>query len=636
MPIHRQMHFIWLGRPPSDETLFAMRTWKLLNPTLTVTCWYDSSTFNAEQHATMQAMQAEGIEFRDVQVADALKPMRESFAYRFYLNPTVELDEATREAHPQIIAALKPNFSAASDILRFNLLHHFGGIYADIDIVACKPIPEEVFSSGSLYFRRIQLSTAGGKSSYLNPDLQAWDIDDDRAKLLFSNLQQGLDKKFDDHSLIFRLYVLSGLFSNAFNMGMNMTGPRFFTENVLKTLPYENAADLPKNLLFPASAYVPDLFLHSWLTQSPMSDESVERVIEILRNALRNTATLCQITLKSEKELQSTQVIGKARHFDFFDYYMALRMQHYQAHKTFFDAQDAILLGKFENVIRKNARILGKRSIADAATQSSSPDPILLLDIEDADDDPDLFKDLATHVKHNTSLSHQEILTVESIAYMIRKNDIARAEPALAAACNHYIQNLYNKHLSQFQTDGLNSLLFITLLDLLRFEEQARFPIPSRSPHLQVSSMTRHRFCDSERFKKEDAIEHAEQIIHLNLLKNNPKLCQRVLFGVIRMSFHESSDLEFLAKLEAFSSEDDEEYSHEDYIADECKAYWPYARECARMNLDERKKFIEEKTALCQRVISLYRQIIDREQAPSNTPPEAGASTGPAHKKTKH
>lgn len=64
-----------------------------------------------------------------------------------------KIDKNLKVHHPKILSKCK-NFSEASDLLRFDILHQFGGLYIDTDFECVKSIDNLVSNKSFLIFRQ--------------------------------------------------------------------------------------------------------------------------------------------------------------------------------------------------------------------------------------------------------------------------------------------------------------------------------------------------------------------------------------------------------------------------------------------------------------------------------------------------
>ena len=103
--IPSMIHLIWLGSTPPPIVQLGIASWKKHHPTWTVKLWTD-----------------------------------EEIASLSWSHP--------RSQH--LFASAK-NWAEKSDVLRFEILYQFGGIYADTDMICLKPL-DPIIQSGVLFF----------------------------------------------------------------------------------------------------------------------------------------------------------------------------------------------------------------------------------------------------------------------------------------------------------------------------------------------------------------------------------------------------------------------------------------------------------------------------------------------------
>lgn len=121
MPIPKILHFIWVGaRPVSDAGLGNIKKWMTINPEFQVFLWVDRVATPPEvlENYVLQP------KYFHTEIA----------AERLVLMDITEHNMVSPEARYEI-DRLRPNYGAASDSLRYRILHRYGGAYYDCDIV---------------------------------------------------------------------------------------------------------------------------------------------------------------------------------------------------------------------------------------------------------------------------------------------------------------------------------------------------------------------------------------------------------------------------------------------------------------------------------------------------------------------
>lgn len=117
MPVPKNLHFIWVGlKILPDQNIDRIRKWMNLNPGLKFTLWVDKQGTERELLSQYTEIFASELKNQQLTIKDITEENVSSDAIRY------EIDR------------MRPNYGAASDLLRYNILPKFGGAYYDFDI----------------------------------------------------------------------------------------------------------------------------------------------------------------------------------------------------------------------------------------------------------------------------------------------------------------------------------------------------------------------------------------------------------------------------------------------------------------------------------------------------------------------
>lgn len=110
------MHFIWIGTTIPDNYAKNIKKWIRDNPDYEVKLWIDSDIYNNKIDAN-QAAKKTGATVCDISDTPYKNIITQNVRWYY--------DECSGQ---------HANFAAASDILRYEILYEYGGIYIDVDI----------------------------------------------------------------------------------------------------------------------------------------------------------------------------------------------------------------------------------------------------------------------------------------------------------------------------------------------------------------------------------------------------------------------------------------------------------------------------------------------------------------------
>jgi len=132
MAIPKIIHFIWLGEPILNDRLAKIRQWSVLNPNIKVILWLDKQGANNNaiygkkylqvfEKPEKLVTQNSEISIKDIQtLSETVKGNNYWECIRY------EIDK------------LRPNYGAASDLIRLAVLEELGGAYYDSDVTPIK------------------------------------------------------------------------------------------------------------------------------------------------------------------------------------------------------------------------------------------------------------------------------------------------------------------------------------------------------------------------------------------------------------------------------------------------------------------------------------------------------------------
>lgn len=119
MPVPKKLHFIWAGgeKPMPDKNIQCLVDWKAKNKDFEVILWVDKSTTSKkviEDYLSQDppnGFKGTGVVLKDIHEQEVSSP---------------HIDYE--------INRLWPNYGSSSDLLRYNILEKFGGVYFDSDV----------------------------------------------------------------------------------------------------------------------------------------------------------------------------------------------------------------------------------------------------------------------------------------------------------------------------------------------------------------------------------------------------------------------------------------------------------------------------------------------------------------------
>ena len=145
--IPKVINFIWVGtRLMPDMDLVNIFHWLQNNPTFRVHLWIDNSAYLQKQESNGHTIETDYQEKFNNPYFSSLPNIRE-------LSSRIEFHDINREglADPYVryqIDKLRPNYGAASDLLRYEILRRYGGVYLDCDVLPAKSQSERLENLG--------------------------------------------------------------------------------------------------------------------------------------------------------------------------------------------------------------------------------------------------------------------------------------------------------------------------------------------------------------------------------------------------------------------------------------------------------------------------------------------------------
>jgi hypothetical protein len=127
--IPRIIHFIWAGGQkllPSDSAKIILQ-WARNNPRFHIYLWVDYRTAPPDIHLE-RLYQEQFIHLAEVTSLDPAL-VRQNLRIK-----DIEAEQVVDECSRYEISRLRPNYGASSDLLRYRILHQFGGAYFDSDV----------------------------------------------------------------------------------------------------------------------------------------------------------------------------------------------------------------------------------------------------------------------------------------------------------------------------------------------------------------------------------------------------------------------------------------------------------------------------------------------------------------------
>lgn len=131
--VPKLIHLVWVGGPMPDKYVDNIAKWKKLNADYSVALWYDSRFQRVVADRPSQGAQLAFLRGCNVLTHD-VKDFEQRFSVQAMQYYVYECAKLVRDQNLNQLA--KPNFGAASDILRVELLVEYQGIYFDTDIGA--------------------------------------------------------------------------------------------------------------------------------------------------------------------------------------------------------------------------------------------------------------------------------------------------------------------------------------------------------------------------------------------------------------------------------------------------------------------------------------------------------------------
>ena len=126
--IPKIIHFIWAGgtKTMPAASIKTLLAWQAANPSFKVYLWVDKKTFPVATAGPIEHYYEGAIRATAQQIKDA--------------DPTkiqlkdIEEEDVSNDCVRHEINQFRPNYGASSDLLRYKILHKFGGAYFDSDI----------------------------------------------------------------------------------------------------------------------------------------------------------------------------------------------------------------------------------------------------------------------------------------------------------------------------------------------------------------------------------------------------------------------------------------------------------------------------------------------------------------------
>ncbi|WP_239959215.1 RHS repeat-associated core domain-containing protein [Pseudomonas syringae] len=217
--IPKHIHYIWLGAAePLMEHLEGIKNTSVLNPDYQLTLHLDLRKGDETEIAS--ALRGR----RNVHISDLRK---EEFFRKFQKTPSYEIYKDLYGDDPR-------HYSAASDVLRYSLINHYGGIYSDTD---------DMFKRG---VRDTDFITKPKRIFTMRPTDTPWNRDEivinnnSFASPANNPVLSTLEKEIVDRYSVYRETGLGEVLSSTADVNDRMrivsavTGPRVFTEVLLK------------------------------------------------------------------------------------------------------------------------------------------------------------------------------------------------------------------------------------------------------------------------------------------------------------------------------------------------------------------------------------------------------------------
>jgi hypothetical protein len=131
MPIPKIMHFIWVGKTIPDDRLHVIQQWHAQYPDFEIYIWTDPSGTDKSFGSAIREEQQEklrtaGISQEKLKIKDIIEIASDERAIRSMRIIRYEIDR------------LRPNYGAASDLIRYEALYKYGGVYMDSDVLPPK------------------------------------------------------------------------------------------------------------------------------------------------------------------------------------------------------------------------------------------------------------------------------------------------------------------------------------------------------------------------------------------------------------------------------------------------------------------------------------------------------------------
>lgn len=219
--IPKHIHYIWLGAAePLMEHLEGIKNTSVLNPDYQLTLHLHLDLRKGDETEIASALRGR----RNVHISDLRE---EEFFRKFQKTPSYEIYKDLYGDDPR-------HYSAASDVLRYSLINHYGGIYSDTD---------DMFKRG---VRDTDFITKPKRIFTMRPTDTPWNRDEivinnnSFASPANNPVLSTLEKEIVDRYSVYRETGLGKVLSSTADVSDRMrivsavTGPKVFTEVLLK------------------------------------------------------------------------------------------------------------------------------------------------------------------------------------------------------------------------------------------------------------------------------------------------------------------------------------------------------------------------------------------------------------------
>ena len=140
MSIPKIMHFIWVGGVIPTDRLEEIKRWRNQYPDFKIVLWTDP--------------EATGRDFGKEAVEDQFRKIQEAGIKDIEIKKISDLLEgntASSEIIRYEIDRLHPNYGAASDLIRYEALHKYGGVYIDSDVEPPQDTAASLYRNASFW-----------------------------------------------------------------------------------------------------------------------------------------------------------------------------------------------------------------------------------------------------------------------------------------------------------------------------------------------------------------------------------------------------------------------------------------------------------------------------------------------------